>query len=1008
MPGRRAGRASDGRSRKLPGRIACRPGPELLESRRLLTIHFAPPSTDIGLGYYVVDVATGDFTGNGLRDIIAIAADNGSSLAGLSFRLPNQGGATFGAPVAVSTPPNPRQVVVADFNGDGLDDLAASQGWNNFVDVAISNGDGTFQPTVAYPSSGGTGGSLTAADLDGDGDIDLAIGTGNYDISLLFNLGDGTFGPTQSLPADSVTTIAAADLNGDGLNDLVYGQYFLGSVAVALNQGGGAFTNPPSTYATPNLVSVVRIGDFNNDGSPDLAAVAGETVSILLNRGDGTFDPPLMRPLPSTPGDIALGDFDNDGNLDVALALPGPVQVLPGLGTGRFGDTLFFDDTAPGEASIAAADLTGSGRLDLVYGVGGNVRVMLNDSPPSPAGALGFGSAVYTAAEGGGPATITVTRTGGSAGAVSVRYATAAGTATNGVQYQDVSGTLTFGDGETTKTFTVPILNAPGGPDPSFVTVNLALSLAGGGAILGHPAVSTLRIAQNVAPVLGVGDATAGAVPGQAVFTVASSFPIAQPVTVHFATRDGTAIAGVDYAAVSATLTFAPGETTKTVSVPILGNPAAIANTTFTVVLTDPTGAVIGRGQGTGTITAVPVLPLVAQGATVNARENEPASLVVATFTDPNGAADPGSYSAVITWGDGATPSPGTIERSGNGFVVVGTHLFGLAGTYGTRVAITRKGSTNLTFGQAVVAPNDLLPGLDPSFSPTASTPFVDATVATFVDRGGAMPAGSYLATIDWGDGSPPSVGFQVALAPIPNPGGNAYGVFAIRGAHAYRAAGLYPLAVTIQAQDGSIASTRGLVEVKATDGPRVTGVTVDRARSRITVGLKGTDAPLDLASVANSANYLFTRQGGPAGAYVVTGIAVGSPGADGSVTATLAINGGRKRLPNGGYILRIVSGGIVDARNIPLDGEYYGSFPTGDGKPGGGLVARVVVNQGAVRRLVPIYGYVAPNQQPRTTAAKSVKSGAHEQPGGPLRARAHARAIALRPPGPAGRRPML
>jgi hypothetical protein len=116
----------------------------------------------------------------------------------------------------------------------------------------------------------------------------------------------------------------------------------------------------------------------------------------------------------------------------------------------------------------------------------------------SQPGVLQFSNATYSVNENGGTATITVTRTNGSTGSVSVNYATSNGTATAGSDYTASSGTLTLGDGVTSKTFTVPITD-----DTAFEgneTVNLTLSSPTGGATLGSPAAATLTIVDNDSP----------------------------------------------------------------------------------------------------------------------------------------------------------------------------------------------------------------------------------------------------------------------------------------------------------------------------------------------------------------------------------------------------------------------------------------------------------------------------------------------------------------------------
>src|SRR5262249_59077369 len=139
------------------------------------------------------------------------------------------------------------------------------------------------------------------------------------------------------------------------------------------------------------------------------------------------------------------------------------------------------------------------------------------------------------------------------------------GTATSGADYSATSGTLTFANGETSKTFTVPILNDTLVEGDE--TVNLTLSNPTGGATLGsqNTAVLTIQDDDSAQPgVLQFSSATYAVNESQAtaIITVTRTGGSTGTVSVHYATSDGTATAGSDYAATSGTLTFANGETT--------------------------------------------------------------------------------------------------------------------------------------------------------------------------------------------------------------------------------------------------------------------------------------------------------------------------------------------------------------------------------------------------------------------------------------------------------------
>jgi hypothetical protein len=228
-------------------------------------------------------------------------------------------------------------------------------------------------------------------------------------------------------------------------------------------------------------------------------------------------------------------------------------------------------------------------------------------STPQP-GQLQFGAATYSVAENGGSVTLTVTRTGGSSGAVSVAYATANGTATAGADYTATSGTLNFADGQTSQTITVPVI------DDTLVegneTFSVALSSPGGGATLGSPAAATVTIVDN--DVAGPGklqfssatySVSEGA--GTAVITVQRVGGSQGSVTVRYATSNGTATAGSDYAAASGKLTFANGETSKTFTIRIIDDTLVEGNETVKLRLSSATG---GATLGTPSAATLTIL----------------------------------------------------------------------------------------------------------------------------------------------------------------------------------------------------------------------------------------------------------------------------------------------------------------------------------------------------------------------------------------------------------------
>ena len=183
---------------------------------------------------------------------------------------------------------------------------------------------------------------------------------------------------------------------------------------------------------------------------------------------------------------------------------------------------------------------------------------------------------------------------------VSVTYTTMDGTAVADADYTPVTGTLRFEPRETTKTIRVPVLLDTMTEESETFTVELSNP---GGSTLADPiGVGTIRA--DPAPGLRIGDATPVAEGDEAVFTVTLTPPGEQVATVNYTTVDGTAIADEDYRATSGTLRFAPGDTSKTIRVPVLEDATAEPVETFTVVLSNPAGTNVVHDTGVGTITA--------------------------------------------------------------------------------------------------------------------------------------------------------------------------------------------------------------------------------------------------------------------------------------------------------------------------------------------------------------------------------------------------------------------
>ena len=215
-----------------------------------------------------------------------------------------------------------------------------------------------------------------------------------------------------------------------------------------------------------------------------------------------------------------------------------------------------------------------------------NTTLTIIDTVVAP-GQLSFAATNFTANASVGNATITVSRSSGSSGNVSASYSTVQGTATPGINYTPVSGSVTFNDGQTNATFTVPLLanNAATGP----VNLTLLLSNPTGGAALINPTNATLTIINtNVVVAFALATNSFAETAGTVPVTVLRYNNTNGTSTVKYTTFDSTAFSNVNYTAVSGTLTFNPGEASKTVAVALLHNTNYNGTVNFTVNLSNP------------------------------------------------------------------------------------------------------------------------------------------------------------------------------------------------------------------------------------------------------------------------------------------------------------------------------------------------------------------------------------------------------------------------------------
>jgi hypothetical protein len=313
-------------------------------------------------------VVVGDFNGDGKLDI---AVANGFYSHGTVSILLGNGDGTFLAPQSYAVGDSPRSLVIGDFNGDGIPDLAVAADINDHqsmvVSILLGNGDGTFQPAQNYAVGHGPG-SLAVGDFNGDGHVDLAVANQRSDnVSVLLGNGDGTFQAAQNYSVGAIpVSLAVGDFNGDGIPDLAVANYNSGTVSILLGRGDGTFQTSLVSYTVSDAPQSLAVGDFNGDGHLDLAVGGISKTSILLGKGDATFQAAPSYGAGNYAPSVAVRDFNGDGILDLAVTNPssGTVSILLGNVDGSFQAAQSYA-AGNGPVSLAVADFNGDGNLDL-------------------------------------------------------------------------------------------------------------------------------------------------------------------------------------------------------------------------------------------------------------------------------------------------------------------------------------------------------------------------------------------------------------------------------------------------------------------------------------------------------------------------------------------------------------------------------------------------------------------------------------------------------------------
>lgn len=326
----------------------------------------AAPGSPYAAGAQAGHVAIADVNGDAWPDVLF------ASREGVGVLLADGRGGFQPAKVHTVTP-QPHLVAAADFNGDGRVDVASGHHDSNAVVALLGDGEGSFtaapgSPFTAFPSGKPHNHGLVAADVNGDGKQDITFGhQENGSIAVLLGDGRGGFQPAKASPfrvGRGFYPHAVVDFDRDGKLDIVAPDIMGDGVVIARGDGKAGFA-VAQTIPVRQRPYFVAVGDFDGNGRNDIIATHDDIaeVAVLLSDSAGNLGKVAWLDVGERPGHAVVADFDRDTKLDVAFATGHGAYVFLGDGKGGFRRDAHYRG---GQWNIATADMNRDGKPDLV------------------------------------------------------------------------------------------------------------------------------------------------------------------------------------------------------------------------------------------------------------------------------------------------------------------------------------------------------------------------------------------------------------------------------------------------------------------------------------------------------------------------------------------------------------------------------------------------------------------------------------------------------------------